>query len=160
MKSTETFFASQYELIRQSRTVLFGFCRTLTHADLIRENELFGRGGSVRNLLVHIANTYEFWIVKNALKRNIHFTEYESKETIDEIKTLFTRVDREVADFITAYASSVSEAIPTEIDGIKKSIPASVLFTHVITHEFHHKGQIVSLCRHMGYAPVDTDIIW
>ncbi len=33
------------------------------------------------------------------------------------------------------------------------------LFTHVITHEFHHKGQILSLSRHLGYVRVDTDII-
>ncbi|WP_244950894.1 DinB family protein [Pedobacter suwonensis] len=33
------------------------------------------------------------------------------------------------------------------------------LFTHVITHEFHHKGQIMSLSRHLGYTPVDADII-
>lgn len=33
------------------------------------------------------------------------------------------------------------------------------IFTHVITHGFHHKGQILSLNRHLKYAPVDTDII-
>jgi uncharacterized damage-inducible protein DinB len=33
------------------------------------------------------------------------------------------------------------------------------LFTHIITHEFHHKGQLLSLSRHIGYVPVDTDVI-
>ncbi|MEP6627343.1 MAG: DinB family protein [Ginsengibacter sp.] len=33
------------------------------------------------------------------------------------------------------------------------------LFFHVITHEFHHKGQIATMCCIMGYPPPDTDII-
>ncbi|RZK68975.1 MAG: hypothetical protein EOO92_22520, partial [Pedobacter sp.] len=33
------------------------------------------------------------------------------------------------------------------------------LFTHVITHEFHHKGQIMSMMRLIGYIPPDADII-
>ncbi|MCB0535444.1 MAG: hypothetical protein KDD14_24780 [Saprospiraceae bacterium] len=37
--------------------------------------------------------------------------------------------------------------------------PPLRLFTHIVTHEFHHKGQILSLSRHLGYTPVDTDIM-
>ena len=33
------------------------------------------------------------------------------------------------------------------------------LFTHVVTHEFHDKGQILSLTRHLGFVPVDTDVM-
>ncbi len=86
--------------------------------DFLNQNNSFGRGGSIRNLLVHIANTCEFWIIKHARKKDITFTEYTAKNTT-----------------------------PFE------------LFTHVITHEFHHKGQVLSLSRHLGYIPVDTDII-
>ncbi|MCU5378655.1 hypothetical protein OCA08_16075 [Bacillus cereus] len=32
------------------------------------------------------------------------------------------------------------------------------LLTHTETHEFHHKGQIVSMARHLGYNPPDTDL--
>jgi uncharacterized damage-inducible protein DinB len=33
------------------------------------------------------------------------------------------------------------------------------LFTHVITHEFHHKGQVLTMSRLLGYTPVDTDVV-
>ncbi|HEX8506591.1 MAG TPA: DinB family protein [Hymenobacter sp.] len=33
------------------------------------------------------------------------------------------------------------------------------LFPHVITHEFHHKGQILSMSRLLGHVPVDTGAI-
>lgn len=160
MKSTETYLNFQYERVRGSRKALFGFCGTLSHQHLLLEHSTFGRGGSVRNLLVHIANTYEFWIIRNGLQRDITFTGYGACETLDQIGALFARVDLAVNDFISKYAFSVLDPVSIEISGAKRSIPALELFTHVITHEFHHKGQIVSLCRHMGYAPVDTDIIW
>ena len=35
--------------------------------------------------------------------------------------------------------------------------PAFVLH-HVLTHAFHHKGQIVSMCRTLGYPAPDTDL--
>ena len=33
------------------------------------------------------------------------------------------------------------------------------LLTHTETHEFHHKGQIASMARHLGYVPPNTDLI-
>lgn len=33
------------------------------------------------------------------------------------------------------------------------------LICHTITHEYHHKGQIVSMARLMGYEPPNTDIL-
>ena len=61
--------------------------------------------------------------------------------------------------FAAVYAEKLMQDIETSIGG--KMLPASPLklFTHVITHEFHHKGQILSLSRHLGYVPVDTDVI-
>ncbi|MCB0640529.1 MAG: ATP-binding cassette domain-containing protein, partial [Phaeodactylibacter sp.] len=46
-----------------------------------------------------------------------------------------------------------------EFDGKPQETEALKLFTHVITHEFHHKGQVLSFSRHLGYTPVDTDVL-
>jgi len=35
--------------------------------------------------------------------------------------------------------------------------PAFIL-QHVVTHAFHHKGQIVAMLRILGYPPPDTDL--
>ncbi len=35
--------------------------------------------------------------------------------------------------------------------------PALVLH-HVLTHAFHHKGQIVAMCRALGHPAPDTDL--
>ncbi len=39
------------------------------------------------------------------------------------------------------------------------SITPLWLLTHTETHEFHHKGQIVSMARHLGYTPPNTILI-
>jgi uncharacterized damage-inducible protein DinB len=35
--------------------------------------------------------------------------------------------------------------------------PAFILH-HVLTHAFHHKGQIVAMCRVLGHPAPDTDL--
>jgi uncharacterized damage-inducible protein DinB len=159
MQSLYTYITEQYATVQDSRQVLLEYCNTISQHDLINENSSFGRGGSVRNLLVHIANVYEFWIANNALNKNISFTEYESKQNVSEIVDLFKGVDSLICEFIERSHSEESKKIKYELNGKQHSVSSVKLFTHVITHEFHHKGQILSLSRHLGYTPVDTDII-
>jgi uncharacterized damage-inducible protein DinB len=159
MNGTPTYFKSQYQLIQQSRSALFDYCMTITNEDFLNQNNSFGRGGSIRNLLVHIVNTYEFWIIKQALKKDIAYTEYAAINKMDEIEKLFNSVDTEILNFLGKFESSEFETIKMTVNGNIKNITPFELFTHVITHEFHHKGQILSLSRHLGYLPIDTDVI-
>lgn len=148
----------QYELVTSSRMILLDYCKIIKPADLISENSSFGRG-SIRNLLVHIGNTYEFWIGKHALNKNISFKEYNTINTLDEVESYFTTINNLISEFIVVIVDSyLEDQIISINDKIIKANPLK-LFTHVITHEFHHKGQILSLSRHLGYTPIDTDII-
>jgi uncharacterized damage-inducible protein DinB len=149
----------QYELIRESRIVLFDYCKTISPTDFLNENSSFGRGGSIRNLLVHIANTYEFWIAKYGLTKDIVFTTYDSRQNINDVIDLFNVVDSIMYEFIELFKEPETKEISYEINGTKSSTSPFKLLTHVMTHEFHHKGQILSLSRHLGYTPVDTDVM-
>ena len=62
-----TALQTQYEFVKDSREILFGLCAEIAPEDFTSTNSIFGRG-SVRNLLAHIANTYEFWIAKHTLQ--------------------------------------------------------------------------------------------
>src|SRR4051812_13714042 len=148
----------QYQMVRDSRKAVFNYCKTISTGDFLKENSSFGRGGSMRNLLVHIANAYEFWIGKYGLNKNMIFSEYHSKKNVDEVIELFDQVDALVFEFIASFHDPMKN-ITYEINGIKNSVEPFKLFTHVFTHEFHHKGQILSVSRQLGYTPVDTDII-
>ena len=159
----ESFFTyanKQYELVRESRAVLFDYCKTISPIDLSKTYPgVFGRGGSIRNLLVHIANTYQFWIGKCGLNRNMDYTSYESHKFTGEIIILFEEVDALVFAFIQENENLPNKLVEFQINGITGSATVFKVFTHVLTHEFHHKGQVLSLSRQMGYFPVDTDIM-
>ena len=148
----------QYQMVLSSRATLFQYLKTIYPADFIAENSTFGRG-SIRNLLVHIADTYASWIGVKALKKDILFENYIGYQNVNDCIAYFNIIDGYVEKFIETY----NDNYHTEIEVLRNEKLISVtplkLFTHVITHEFHHKGQIMSLSRHLNYTPIDADII-
>jgi uncharacterized damage-inducible protein DinB len=152
----KAFTALQYEWIKDSRKVLFDYCRTVSKQDFTNQNTSFGRGGSMRNLLVHIANTYQFWIANTGLRLNVDYPKYENIADIEAVIRLFDEVDA----FMETFIETIDDrSIIYKLDGATNTTTPLRLFTHVITHEFHHKGQILSISRHLGYTPVDTDVM-
>ena len=151
-------FLAQYEFVRSSRSTLLEYCSKMSDQDFLKVHSNFGKG-SVRNLLVHIGNTYEFWIGEQALNKQINYLPYDGVRSVKEAGEYLTEVDGLIMSFAERYSENYSNDLQLCISG--KAVLASPLklFTHVITHEFHHKGQILSISRQMGYIPVDTDII-
>jgi uncharacterized damage-inducible protein DinB len=73
-------------------------------------------------------------------------------------------LDNEVGLGTLAYLSSLNDRqlnADVELhfsDGdVAVRTPALVLH-HVLTHAFHHKGQIVAMCRALGHPARDTDL--
>jgi uncharacterized damage-inducible protein DinB len=143
-------------MVKYSRKALFEYCHQIQTTDFVSENSTFGKG-SIRNLLVHVVNCYEFWVVKQGMGKEITFTEYSSKRNIEEVEMLYLKIDNYMEEFIQNAVWDKTLTIFTT----DKTVVATPLklFTHTITHEFHHKGQILSLSRHLGYSPIDTDVI-
>ncbi len=74
-------------------------------------------------------------------------------------KIFFLHIDSLVEQFIKVYSEIYLTDIELNIYDKKLDINPFKLFTYVITHEFHHKGQILSLSRHLGYLPIDSDVV-
>ena len=148
----------QYDMVKGSRNTLLEFCAQISVEDFLKENSSFGRG-SIRNLLVHVANTYQYWIGKQGLKRGMEFTGYTAVNTVPEVKLLFEEVNALVDKYLKIVGREPFKTLILQTGQKEINASPSMLFTHVITHEFHHKGQILSLSRHLGYTPVDTDVI-
>jgi uncharacterized damage-inducible protein DinB len=151
-------FLSQYEFIKSSRSVLLDYCSKISGPDFLKEHTHFGRG-SVRNLLVHIGNTYEFWIGEQALDKQVNYLPYAAVTSVKEAADYLSTIDMLVNSFAEKYHENYMNDLRLSIGSKPVTASPLKLFTHVITHEFHHKGQILSISRHMGYTPVDTDII-
>lgn len=151
--------STQYELIKGARGALFAYCAT-TGEDFLKPVAAFNNN-SIRDLLVHIANIYISWLDNFGLDGSRTFYGNEDVRTLCQIKTIMDEIDLIVNNFLEKYSEDYLSPMAKHIarKGIKLTLSPLQLFTHVITHEFHHKGQILTMSRLLGYTPVDTDVI-
>lgn len=149
----------QYEMIRSSRAVVLDFFSTIPWHDLNKPLNEFNESSLV-SLSLHIANTYFFWLKKFAANEEIEYFEEHHVNNINDLRNIFNKADELVNNFVETHPDA-AEKIEGDIFWLKKSMNFSViqLLTHVFTHEFHHKGQLLSMSRIIGYAPPDADVI-
>jgi len=150
--------SKQYEFVLSSRGAILDYIKTISEEDFLSENSTFGRG-SIRNLLVHICDTYASWIGERALKKEIIYKPFNEYETLANCVAYFEVINNYIEEFINRFSNDYQTDLEIIRNGKLVGLSPLKLFTHVVTHEFHHKGQIMSLSRHLGYIPVDADII-
>ncbi len=153
-------FSQQYKWMQSARAVLFSYLDTITIAHFTEELPLFG-GGNMRSLLVHTANTYQFWFGNFAQRKELPFIKPVVVININEVRRIFREVNELTEQFLAHFQEQWQHPITGEIPWRKTTMETTplALFTHVITHECHHKGQVVSMSRQLGYTPPDTDLL-
>ncbi|MGP4080696.1 DinB family protein [Pseudalkalibacillus sp. R45] len=152
-------FVTQYDWIQRTRESLFSYCETLSPADYVKELETFG-GDSICSLHAHVADCYRVWLGRRALGKSIPRLNAESINNVEEMREVFRGMDDLVREFLTEFQGKWDQTIQVSFEKDSKTEFTTLwLFTHTITHEFHHKGQIVKMGRHLGYIPPDTDLI-
>lgn len=149
---------TQYELLRGSRMVMLDFIERELPNQLTAPVAAFN-GSNVRYLLIHTANTYKHWLANFGMRKELIFIDDESIEDISAIRNAYAETDSMVNEFLERFSGELEQPIINQLRGKELSITPLQLFTHVLTHEFHHKGQIMTMCRLLGHTPPDTDII-
>lgn len=152
----------QYNWIRSARKNLFAFLEEIPSQILHQTVLNFGHGTILRTH-IHVADSYKFWLDSFAFKK---LSEHRDT-TLDEIERAnlkyvrdrFAVADEIVKRFLNAYSDRWFEPVEQgeEWQGYPKSPTPLLLLTHVETHEFHHKGQIVLMARHLGTPPPADD---
>lgn len=149
----------QYQMVQDARKVLLDYCESLSNEHLNAVPEGFGNR-SIKDILIHIANVYINWLSNFALKKELAFTETETIRTFSQIRKAFEVSDQQMKEFLQAFQNTWNDPVSgTVSSGIQLTHTPLTIFTHVITHEFHHKGQILAISRWFGYTPPDTDVI-
>jgi uncharacterized damage-inducible protein DinB len=148
----------QYELLRGSRMVMLDFIeRELP--DHFAEPVAAFNGSNVRYLLVHTANTYKHWLGNFAMRADLVFTDEKEIKDMLAARAIYIEVDRVVYDFLDKFEGALDQPVINHLRGQELALAPLQLFTHVLTHEFHHKGQVMTMCRLLGHTPPDSDII-
>ena len=150
----------QYQLIISARSALLTYCEQLKAEELRAQVPQFNNK-SVNDLLVHVANTYLFWLCIVGQQKQPHYFDEADITDVVSARQMFAQVDNTVNDFLLLYKDKIE--VPAHYNMPEKRIDTSFtplqLFTHAFTHEFHHKGQILIMTRLLGYIPADTDVI-
>ncbi|QNF32047.1 DinB family protein [Adhaeribacter swui] len=150
----------QYKWMQSARAVLFSYIDTLTIAHFTEELPGYGHN-SIRSVLVHTANTYQFLLGSFAQGKELPIIKPLMVTHISEVRRIFREVNELTEAFIGQFQDKWLNPVTGEIPWRKTTLETTplALFTHVITHECHHKGQVVSMSRQLGYTPPDTDLL-
>lgn len=153
----------QYSFIRSTRQTLFAFLEEIPLQKLHNTVPNFGNSSIIRTH-IHVADCYLGWLGKFALKLSDFSiaTDYDIEHSdVKKVRDRFELVDEVVQQFLYEFNSRWFEKITNQVKWQEEpwSTTPLWLLTHTETHEFHHKGQIVSMARHLGYNPPDTDLV-
>ncbi|MGI4866450.1 MAG: DinB family protein [Janthinobacterium lividum] len=158
--SPTVLLAAQYQLVQAARAPLLDYCASLAPAHFVAPVAAF-RQSSIRDLLVHTADSYRIWLGRVALGRTVTARPPAEVPDVAALRQVFGEVDALVLDFQQHFDGQWLTAREFYVRRQPEPLVLTPLqlFTHVTTHEFHHKGQVLTMSRLLGYEPVDTDII-
>ncbi|WP_238651874.1 DinB family protein [Paenibacillus piscarius] len=145
-------FKGQYEMIQRTRESLFRYCESMSPADYVKEIESFG-GASIRSLHAHVADCYRIWLGIRALGKSLPTINPESVDNVEKMRQVFKNTDELVYEFLNDFKNKWDPTKPASWHCDSAELTELWLFTHTITHEFHHRGQIVKMGRQLGYIP-------
>ncbi|MCG7312767.1 DinB family protein [Priestia flexa] len=154
----------EYEWVKKTRQILLDQCKELNEDDFTKEFE-FGFQ-SIRDSLVHVAGCYHAWLGSFVLSKTsspLLTKEVIQTMQVGDIERYFQEADRYVEEVIESFTDTFDQFIEKEpswkANGQVIGKTPRQLLIHSITHEFHHKGQIVIMLRLLGYTPENTDIL-
>ena len=148
----------QYALLVAAREIVFDFIKTEIGDDLNTPVSVYNNH-SISYILQHTAGCYFSWLESFAQNENIEWLDTPDVITITQTRELYDRVDDSVNAFLQNFKGKMEVPISNVHNAVGEVTATPLqLFTHVLTHEFHHKGQIMTMCRILGYTPVETDV--
>jgi uncharacterized damage-inducible protein DinB len=128
--------------------------------DNLRRERIPGFGHpSVWEQLVHILTCEEGWIhdLQNKAFPGWHDEDCPTMAALLATKDRIREATRTYLGSLTEEQLNTTLAKSSVDWGGELRSPAFILL-HVITHTFHHKGQVVAMLRILGYPTPDTDL--
>jgi uncharacterized damage-inducible protein DinB len=141
-----------------SLALLLDHLSALPTADYTEELPAFGFP-TLRAQMIHICNCEGFWI---HTLQGLSYADRKAQEypAASAARGLLQDIGRQTHDYLSRLTD---QSVNTEAelhfpDGeVALRTPALVLH-HVLTHAFHHKGQVAAMCRALGHPAPDTDL--
>ena len=141
-----------------SLTLVLDHLSTLPSSDYVSEVAGYGFA-TIRQQVIHIFNCEGFWI--HTLRR-LSFTDHDPAKfpAVSDARLLQQEIKRQTLEYLSGL-TDVQLVTNTNLhfsDGDTAVRTPALILHHVLTHAFHHKGQIVAMCRALGHPASDTDL--
>jgi uncharacterized damage-inducible protein DinB len=141
-----------------SLAILLDHLSTIPSDVYAKELHSFGFS-TLRKQVIHIFNCEGFWISTLQGLQYVDRNPADFPAAVDAIR-LQQEVSRETHGYL---ASLTDEGLNTDrelhfSDGDSAVRTPALILHHMLTHAFHHKGQIVAMCRDLGHPAPDTDL--
>jgi len=124
---------------------------------LNKEHEILG-WKTLRDTLLHMANSEEFWMrwLASTAWSKWDLSEFDS---VDKIRAVFHRVAEDTRRYLSGLTDAELNApVLLERGEDKLTTTPAIALLHIVTHGFHHKGTVVAICRALGHPAPDTDL--
>ena len=141
-----------------SLNLILDHLSTIPASDYAKELPTFGFR-TLREQVIHIFNCEGFWIHTLQGLRYVDRKPEECPAVADARllqQDVSGRTHRYLSNLTDQHLNSDTELHFPDGD-VAVRTPALVLH-HVLTHAFHHKGQIVAMSRALGHPAYDTDL--
>jgi uncharacterized damage-inducible protein DinB len=142
-----------------SLTILLDHLTTLPAADYEKTVSGFGFP-TLRDQVIHIFNCEGSWI--HILQGHSYFDRTAAEcPAVADAKLMQEEIRNQTRSYLSGLTNEQLNA-DTELhfsDGDVAVRTPSLVLHHLLTHAFHHKGQIVAMCRALGHPGPDTDMI-
>jgi uncharacterized damage-inducible protein DinB len=131
---------------------------TIPVADYSRDIPGFG-SPNLRAQVIHCINCEGFWV--HVLQGAAYIDEDPSLfPTVADARGFESRIAAQTLDYLSRLSEQqLNTPIQLRFPGRDAWVrtPALILH-HMLTHAFHHKGQIAAMCRLLGHPAPDTDL--
>ena len=140
---------------------LYRICASIPDCDRRRDLGAFFQ--SIHGTLNHILFGDRVWLGRLTGKPSGHSVGEELYADFDELRRQQEVTDREILawceqltdDWLVqpfVYSSTIYQQT--------RVLPTWVLVTHMFNHQTHHRGQLTTLLKQLGYEPGITDLPW
>lgn len=159
MKASKSVLLDLHATMHECMGVVLDHVATVPSPVLIEKLDGFGRP-TVREQIAHVFSAETAWVSALRMLPELRRFDPDTLSSVEDLR----RAQREAISFTLDYLSSTTE------DELNSQLPRyheewtsphrtpGFILMHVITHAFHHKGQIVAMLRLLGYPTPDTDM--
>ena len=158
----KTYFELMAEYNKWMDGKIYDVCQNIPDTDRKKDMGAFFK--SIHSTLNHIYFGDLAWIER---LRDNKFTPREIGvdlfDNFDDLWTAQKKMDSEILDWTrTLTPEFLNETFDyvSNVENFNRTLPRWVLATHMFNHQTHHRGQVTTLIKQLGYEPGITDIPW